>query len=462
MIKMNFNFHIRSVILVMSLMGSSVLILYFLFKPILRNFFDTRIKIIFLMISATFFLVPFPELKYQYIDLLNFFNFKDTANILSNKLGEFKSYIYFLPDELVSPNAYNITVLITTIWLVLALIRFLCRIRNYKKFKQNIIESSYSYENDYVQNLVRKYKQELNIKRKVSVLYSDFSEPVSTGFINPIILIPKDFKVKQNNLEYIIKHELTHIYHKDSIFKTIVLIVYIVHWFNPMAHLLKDEMEQLLECYCDETVVKDLNKEERNLYSQLIIDISTENINCSKTDDPNMGYFGSNAVKKIKRRLIEMKRIKKPNKLNFVLSLLMLSVITISNSMLVFAYKEYPTSNSKVHSNNEELTEYLNNRENHFITYKQEKPDIISDENGVQTYFVNENHQIVMITENAESPNVWCNHTYDWCYRVSHKKNADGSCTEEYYKCKYCTKCAHIEEEIFDHTSIYPVCPHSF
>ncbi len=444
----------------MSLMGSSVMMLYFLFKPILKDFFDTRIKIIFLMISATFFLVPFPELKYQYIDLLTFFNFKETSKLLDNPPVEFKNYIYFLPDELVLPNAYNITVLITTIWLILALIRLLCRMKTYKKFKQTIIESSYSYRDDYVQNLVEKYRQELNIKRKISVLYSDFSEPVSTGFINPMILIPKNLKVEQSNLEYIIKHELTHIYHKDSIFKTIVLITYIVHWFNPMAHLLKDEMEQLLECYCDETVVKDLNKEERKLYSQLIVDISTENINCSKTDDPDMGYFGSNAVKKIKRRLIEMKKIKKPNKLNFALSLLMLSVITISNSMLVFAYKEYPTSNSTIYSDDKELTEYSSVHENYFITSKQEKPKLLSDENGVQTYFVDENHQILMITENSESPNVWCNHTYDWVYRVGHKKNDDGSCTEDYFKCKMCTKCYHIEEEIFDHTSIYPVCPH--
>lgn len=449
----------------MSLMGSSILILYFLFKPILKNFLDTRIKIIFLMISATFFLVPFPELKYQYIDLLNymfnFFNFEDVSEFLANPSVEFKNYVYFLPDELVSPNAYNITVLITTIWLILALIRFLCRMKAYKKFKQNIIESSYSYNDDYVQNVVEKYREELNIKRKISVLYSDFPEPVSTGFINPVVLIPKDFKVENNNLEYIIKHELTHICHKDSIFKTIVLIVYIVHWFNPMAHLLKDEMEQLLECYCDETVVKDLNKEERKLYSQLIVDISTENINYSKTDDPEIGYFGSNAVKKIKRRLIEVKKIKKPNKLNFVLSLLMLSVITISNSMLVFAYKEYPVDNSKIYSD-DKLTEYLSNdkRETHLSKYEQQNPNFVSNENGVQTYFLDENFQPLTIKENSESPQVWCNHTYHWVYRIVHTPDDNGGCTEEYYKCKICSKCYRIEEQIFDHTSIYPVCPH--
>ncbi|MBP5416853.1 MAG: hypothetical protein J6Y58_04925 [Clostridiales bacterium] len=64
---------------------------------------------------------------------------------------------------------------------------------------------------------------------------TDIKSPFVIGFVNPKIFIPKHFD--DDEREYILNHEWTHIKNKDGIIKLISYAVLCIHWFNPLVWL---------------------------------------------------------------------------------------------------------------------------------------------------------------------------------------------------------------------------------
>ena len=54
--------------------------------------------------------------------------------------------------------------------------------------------------------------------------------------------------------------------------KWLVQLVVCLHWFNPMAYLLKRELSRLSELACDEALIRDMDAAERRAYGQMLLD----------------------------------------------------------------------------------------------------------------------------------------------------------------------------------------------
>ncbi len=105
---------------------------------------------------------------------------------------------------------------------------------------------------------------------KENVWQSDqISTPFVLGFLKPKIYIP--FNVDQDELDYIISHEKSHIKHFDNLTKTVAYIILIINWYNPLMWVAYKQFSNDLELYCDETVVKNMKKEERNKYIKTLL-----------------------------------------------------------------------------------------------------------------------------------------------------------------------------------------------
>jgi beta-lactamase regulating signal transducer with metallopeptidase domain len=94
------------------------------------------------------------------------------------------------------------------------------------------------------------------------------STPLLTGLFRPVIYLPCGFK----NAELAVRHELCHWRRGDIWSKWLVQLAVCIHWFNPMAHLMKKEMNRLSELSCDEAVIRDMDEGERQVYRQMIVD----------------------------------------------------------------------------------------------------------------------------------------------------------------------------------------------
>ena len=95
------------------------------------------------------------------------------------------------------------------------------------------------------------------------------------GVINSKIYLPVG--LSSNERELILKHERTHIRHKDYIVRSIMLIVNIVYWWNPFVWLAIWFMKKDMEMFCDEAVVRNMDDYERKDYLNVLLNHSARN-----------------------------------------------------------------------------------------------------------------------------------------------------------------------------------------
>ena len=165
------------------------------------------------------------------------------------------------------------------------------------------------------------------------------------GFINPRILLPlADFS--ENDLSFILKHELIHYKRRDLWYKCLILVATTMHWFNPIVYLMAKAVNFQCELSCDAEVIKNTNIDMREKYCEMIIGM-VKNQSKLKTALSTNFYGGKKGMKK---RIVSIMDIKKKRKGLFIicLTIMMTMVIGIVNRII------YPDKVQGVSANNTE------------------------------------------------------------------------------------------------------------
>lgn len=90
-----------------------------------------------------------------------------------------------------------------------------------------------------------------NVRWKPTVVVSpEFSVPSVTGFFAPTFLLP-EWRLRQQHLQEILRHELGHFIGKDAWIKLGIFIFQAVFWWNPLVYLLGKDLDYLLEVRAD-------------------------------------------------------------------------------------------------------------------------------------------------------------------------------------------------------------------
>ena len=103
----------------------------------------------------------------------------------------------------------------------------------------------------------------------VIVVRTSVDTPMTMGLLKPIIFLPKE--ISQEDLPYILQHEICHLHRKDLWYKSLFLLCSAVHWFNPLVWKLDRVAGNNLELCCDETVVAGRSGEYRRCYGQILL-----------------------------------------------------------------------------------------------------------------------------------------------------------------------------------------------
>ncbi len=96
--------------------------------------------------------------------------------------------------------------------------------------------------------------------------------PFILGMIKPIIYVP--YKIAETDLEFVLKHELAHIRRKDYLWKPFGFFLLAIYWFNPVIWIAYSFMCRDLERACDEKVIKNMKKCERQAYGEALLNCS--------------------------------------------------------------------------------------------------------------------------------------------------------------------------------------------
>lgn len=157
------------------------------------------------------------------------------------------------------------------LWLFGFVVFFLIQIRSYHLFKRSILRWSRKLPDSRAETLITEISRDLSLKRSVITLLSEKTEsPLMFGFIRPHLILPHN-EYSDEDLRFVLRHELTHCRKNDVWYKLLLLVVNAVHWFNPFVYLMFREASADLELICDDEVTRHIPYEKRRAYSETIL-----------------------------------------------------------------------------------------------------------------------------------------------------------------------------------------------
>lgn len=120
------------------------------------------------------------------------------------------------------------------------------------------------------QYLVMRHRVSTAVRGRENVWFSEkIASPFVLGIFRPRIIMPYGLK-KQEGYQ-ILKHEQTHIRHHDPMVRLAGTLCICLHWWNPLVWLAVLRMNQDMEMFCDETVLRNASPEEKKSYARTLL-----------------------------------------------------------------------------------------------------------------------------------------------------------------------------------------------
>ncbi len=427
----------QGILFVMSLSGSIIIVLYFLLNPVFGQRIPLKNRYFILKMAVFFYLLPVAELKFIV-------------------MGIFRKIVH-LPGEYLKPGQYiyNMKNLIlfdgeikhygfSLKWMYffmaatasISLIMVICQMIRYEYDKKICLRNSHKVENEEYKQMVFSIRQDLNIRRDIVMMSSaSCTYPMVMGIRVPVIIFPERCE-EIGRQKYIIQHELVHIIHRDLPIKMLAFLAAAIHWYNPLAYLLYYEIGLISELLCDETVVRKMSEDERKDYSNLILDMSADDVKVNKY---SIGFISDYTI--IKRRILEMKKLQKKKTTG---SVLLTALICFSGALTSFAYAPAPIVEDAEWDFQGEMV----------FSAGVEEPEAMP----FACFFTSSEGMISEIEESSEK--VVCKHEFQAGTITKHVKNSDGSCTVTEKEAKKCILCNYTKTGDVISVTKYPKCPH--
>lgn len=136
----------------------------------------------------------------------------------------------------------------------------------------NKISESLPFDSKHVQQWKKKQK----IFRTLHVRISDqIKVPISCGIIKPVIVLPQYCqKYNEEELTFVLEHELIHVKRFDSFKKGLFILALILQWFNPIIWIMYEIANRDMEMSCDEYVISKMGEEKKENYAKLLLRVS--------------------------------------------------------------------------------------------------------------------------------------------------------------------------------------------
>lgn len=170
-------------------------------------------------------------------------------------------------------------------------------------------------------------------KRIMVRIWENTSSPFMTGIFRPTLVLPAR-ELTEEQLNNILRHEMTHFKRHDILYKWFVSLVKCVHWFNPVAWYVSKQINQECEISCDLAVTLAMDKSEEMSYIDTVVSL----LSMGKTKQIPLTTQMASNKKTLKRRFIMIKNKKKTSKFVSVISalaaLVMLSTTVFASGVL--------------------------------------------------------------------------------------------------------------------------------
>lgn len=350
-------------------------------------------------------------------------------------------------EEAFRTQNYWLLLVIVGIWGIGAAARLLWKCRKYFHEKNEFLLEAKLCRTGEVVETAKRLRKELHCIWMPKIYEAPgIGFTFTVGFIRPAIFLQKGFAADE--LEPILRHEMTHIARGDLLVKLLLELACCLHWFNPLVFMMKKQLAKSCETSCDEKVVAEQNVDERALYARLVVRSMREG------KDPTL--LGSALEEddfmcaEERVNLIMVKR--KFSRAEKVLATFVFALILFVDSLTAMAYPDI------YHVDADVSVENVNN----YSAYKDLEVGVPTDVILYDEQIIDKDGNILPASD-ASTYGLICTvfgHKDEPCYFESHKKNDDGSCEVKVYNARLCAVCNHIWVESLHSTYTFVTCPH--
>lgn len=438
----------------MSLFGSLGTLIYVVLLPITRKYFPVTWRRNYLICVVLEYLIPFPYFSVEYKEILK----AVFSDFLPHKISNPLVYIDDTVDiiqiavghvEVTNSTAYIFAAIVIFVGVIL----YGFQIYRYMVVRYYIRYSVNEVEDQKITRVIHDCVSDFKMTKYVRVYRCKFMDsPFTIGIIHPIVVLPDD-EWSESDLALAMKHELTHIKHRDNLVKMLVLGAIALNFYNPLVYFVLLEWNNVVEQACDREVIMGLTKEEAHQYGMLIIRIAEE-----REGSDNSPVMGFNLQSKImKARMYQMKfGVKKESLARKLLGACIMGVVLVSSSMSVFAY----SPKSVIYR--DDLADEIIFCEEGVAPWGDVYSELNAGEMTEWTFISDDGEFIETIYEediDAETY-AFCIHNYVSGEVAMHTRYDDGSCKIEYYSAQRCSKCGHYIIGDWIRTTTFAKCTH--
>ena len=245
------------------------------------------------------------------IALLSFvIPFYRIASLVDNSENYFRNYKILVFEDL---GSYEYIVgkirktgmieYLSSIWLLGVIYFFIMYVCKYFYLLHRVQANKFYMEGTTWLKIFNRLKDEKNIKNvRLVCCYAVFT-PCSIGIKNRSIVIPASMMnaFDEEEMEFILQHELYHILHMDLLKKLFVMLLSCLNWFNPQFRSLRINLFHWLESAADEAVTNGFAFNKRLKYSQLIAKVIELERASSMAAGCSANFRGEKTKKNIRR-----------------------------------------------------------------------------------------------------------------------------------------------------------------
>lgn len=186
--------------------------------------------------------------------------------------------------------------ILAAVWLTVFGCIVMVHICSYFHSRRKILKNGTCVEEESVLRQLRALKRELGICKRIDAIrYRDTAGPMIIGFFRPLLVMPEGAYTEEE-LFFILKHELIHVKRHDTLFKFLFMAARALHWFNPAALLMQRAAVSDMEFSCDEQVVQGNSYTERKRYMETLF--STLEKQVKKTNLLTTQFYGGSRIMK--------------------------------------------------------------------------------------------------------------------------------------------------------------------
>lgn len=168
--------------------------------------------------------------------------------------------------------------LVLVIWLVGVFIKIAVIAVRIIRFYRNILRESISVTDPAILQTVHTIKEDLGIKKEVPIYCHKSVEVPMLVIINKPVILIGSIDFLQQELYYIIKHELVHLKRRHIFFKRLGVIIQTLYWFNPLFHHFFLLFSDYCELDCDREVLENEKNQQRLFYANLLLQLISKDV----------------------------------------------------------------------------------------------------------------------------------------------------------------------------------------